>query len=127
MNKSIQNALKTEESLRKQVELLKNSIFQDISNTEPLDGVSIPSSPRTFACATVKASVLSKTSILSPSYYIPAVQAEVVRRKLAKIQSVSKLMEAIFDMVETGKIRFSGNNVYALNEKTRAALRAYLN
>lgn len=126
MNKDIQNALKAEESLRQKLETLKSSIYQDVCKAKPLNGVIVTDPSGSMSCATVSLSTLSKFLNLSPSYYIPASQANVVKKKLSKVQSVTGLMETVGEMVDTGKVRFSGNDTYSLNDNTRAVLRSYI-
>lgn len=126
MKKSnLQAALQMEEELRLKLGALKYDIVESVKNAKMLDGVTIPSGNGPM-CAIVKFKALRDGWMLTPSYYIPASQAEAVQKRLENAQTVTQLVERVAEMVDTGQVKLSSNHVCRLNDNTKAVLQAFI-
>ena len=124
MNHRLKKALVMEQKAQQFLLELKEEIACDVNAAGPMPGVEILDSP--VNCAVVKLSALYKHS-LAPSTYIPSVQADAVKRRLAPKQTVQGVMDSLDEMVETRFIRFSDRDHILLNSKTIAALAPWKN
>ena len=121
----LQSALQMEEKLRLTLDALKSDICESVKNAKLLDGVTIPSGNGPM-CAIVSFKRLRDGWMLTPAYYIPASQAEAVQKRLENAKTVTQLVERVAEMVETGQVKLSSNDVRRLNDNTKAALQAFI-
>ena len=120
---SLTEVLKVEQSVQKMLTALKAELRKDVANS-PLDCVT-PIQGGVKAC-TVKFSDIAKNSFnLSPSYYIPESQAELVERKLAAVISATDFVNNIKTMIETKQVKINGRSEQ-LNGKTLEVLQKYI-
>jgi hypothetical protein len=119
MGSRLQKALVMEQKAQQILLELKDEIICDVKAAGPIPGVEIPDSSVT--CAIVNLSALHRHS-LNPSTYIPAVQADAVKRKLAPKQTVHGVLESLDEMIESQSVRFSDKEQVLLNSNTIAAL-----
>ena len=114
--------------MENRAEDLRKEIIDKISTsieTVPLDGVTVlNSAPR--AVSVNLSAVMSGPCILAPGYYIPEAQAEAIRRKLSNYHTTEGLCNALAEIIETKKVRFSHSmqdDAVVLNEQTLKILR----
>ena len=125
LNQAIKKALKQEESLRVTIAKMKETIFNDVSASKPLDGVDIKKC--SVSCAVVSFSTLSHHGlIMSPYYYLPSAQAEFVRRRLQSATTVTDIINRIREMTDERKVRFSSSETHPLNPNTIEVLSHYI-
>jgi hypothetical protein len=94
-----------EKKMRDMIQKLSDDLSKAVASTSlpgvtPLEGTSVRG-------CTVSAQALfaNPQLILAPSYYIPAVQAEAVKKRLESCKTVSQLCSVTKEMLETKRIR----------------------
>lgn len=118
-------ALEMEKDVESIVKKVKNQIYEDLNNAEPLEGVKRMNS--SVSCASVSFSALTKKNlILSPEYYLPDSQANAVKRKLDLCRTASDLLRALSEMVSLEKCEVGKNFSARLNPNTISVLKQYL-
>lgn len=103
------------------VRRIREDIIDDIQNGEPLGGVSVSRNKGLQVVEVKLSTVVNNGMVLTPCYYIPAKQAELVERALANVSDPVVLRDKISSMVENKAVRFS-EGTYSLNPRTLAIL-----
>lgn len=117
---NIHEIVKLEKRIAKWIEELKEEIVHATNQTS-MDGVK-PIKPNV---CTVNFGSLDKT-ILSPDYYLQSAQSKLVAQKLSGAHTCTQVIERVWEMIETGKVRI-GSNTERLNPCTINILKSYLN
>ena len=120
---SLTDVLNMERSVQKMLADLKSQLYEAVKQS-PMGCVKTV--PCNVKAATISFSDIAKHSFnLSPSYYIPESQAELVERKLSAVTSATDFVNYIQSMVETRQVKINGHSEQ-LNDKTGEILQKYL-
>ena len=119
----LQQVQQLENEISRMVDELKTQLVTAVAG-QHLEGVKeIGCSGRVVS---VSLSAITKTPglNLSAEYYIPQSQADAINHRLAACKSSQQLCKAVREMIETGRVKQSGNSNYVyLNKETVRILR----
>lgn len=113
-----------ENLVRKAVEDLKSAIVAAVAAAPAPAGVTIESNaPR---ICTVRIGAIAETGFqLSPDFYHPEAQAEIVEKALESAVFSFQIADRVSEMCESGRVRVSGVQ-YALNRNTISAMEKFI-
>ena len=106
-----------EAEIRQEIDGIKSEIISAIEQ-QPTTAKTISLDPCVF---TIKASELSKANCWSPSYFLPAIQAQAVRNELDKANTLNALKNRISEMESNKPVKLNGE-IVRLNRDTISAL-----
>lgn len=122
MDQEISKIQELENSIQKIIAKIKSEIRSEISDSA-MEGIThISKSPRT--CVVKLSTLRANNMTMSPEYYIPESQADLVEQKLSSAKTVTEMLKAINDMMSSGYVKI-GQNRHKLNPKTIDVLRKY--
>ena len=118
---NVNDIISLEKKIAAMVEEIKSDVCGEIASSTP-DGVTLKGSNM----ATVSISTIMKNNlILSPEYYIPISQANLVQDKLSGVKSVTDFTRIVQEMCDTGYCKI-GANRHKLNPYTVQILQKYI-
>lgn len=126
MDKGLFSILKKEVEVANQLEDFVDEVCDAVLHADPVNGVTVPKDSG-IRCAIVDLSAVrqAKQMCISPEYYIPESQADIVRRKLSSAKTVTMAVSRMAAMVADGYAMLN-NTKYPLNPHTVAVLETYL-
>jgi len=92
---TLKEAFELEKKANRALGKFKEELYERIGATDTLEGVQIPANAGTLRIAYVNLGTVLREKSLSPETYIPAAQADIVRKALASCSTITDLVFGI--------------------------------
>lgn len=123
---TLKEAFELEKKANRALKKFKEELYQRIGEADPLEGVHIPANAGSLRIAYVNLSTVLREKSLSPEAYIPAAQADIVRKALNSCSTIAELVLKISHIIQTGSVVLNssgGKYTYRLNAHTLEVLK----
>lgn len=122
----LKEAFELEKKANRALGKFKEELYERIGATDTLEGVQIPANAGTLRIAYVNLGTVLREKSLSPETYIPAAQADIVRKALASCSTITDLVLKVSRIIQTGSVVINSNGgkyTYRLNAHTLEVLK----
>ena len=123
---TLKEAFELEKQANRALRKFKEELCKRIANADALEGVHIPANAGTLRIAYVDLGTVLREKSMSPETYIPAAQADIVRKALDSCSTIAELVLRVSRIIQTGSVVLSSNGgkyTYRLNAHTLETLK----
>lgn len=123
---TLNEAFELEKKANRALKKFKEELCKSIGGADTLEGVHIPANAGTLRIAYVNLSTVLREKSLNPETYIPAAQADIVRKALNSCSTIAELVLKVSRIIQTGSVVLNssgGKYTYRLNAHTLETLK----